>query len=152
MIWVFFPIPIVSILLLSFSKPRFLERFGFSIVRRIFFLKLSFGPLKLDTIWFFIFASVVIFAATVQKLHHIECKGSNGEIVSCSNMQPYYMKSMKLRAQRNFWLALFNFFLWIVVWRIFCLKREVLNLKAKLESVITVAETDSKEKSSKKEE
>jgi len=149
MIWVFFPIPIVSILLLSLSKPRFFERFGFSIVRKVFFIKLSFGPLKLDTIWFFICASLVIFAGTVQKLQYIECKATNGAIVSCAIMEPYYMKAMKARAQRNFWLALFNSFLWILVWKIFCLKREVLDLKAKLETVM--AETGSKEKSSKKE-
>ena len=64
----------------------------------------------------FIFANCVY--VSIQK-QNIEATGDN----------LWYRKAQKFRAERNFWLSLFNVSLWLIVYEVYCLKKLVVKLK-----------------------
>ena len=125
LIWIFFPIPVFSLLLLSIPGPRGIEKFGAFIVEKIFFTKIRAGPIRLRLLWLFFVASIIIFAGSVQRLNE------NGVCTHCKFHAEtiWYTKALKFRAERNFWLSLFNSFLWILVWKVYTLKKRILSLK-----------------------
>mmetsp|Transcript_3145 Transcript_3145/g.5722 ORF Transcript_3145/g.5722 Transcript_3145/m.5722 type:complete len:155 (+) Transcript_3145:235-699(+) len=118
----FFPIPFFCLVLLSISWPKRLERFGANVVNKIFFTKIN----GFQLLWLFFAGSLVIFANSIHALHH-----GPGMCRTCQYQSEilWYSKAMKFRAERNFWLSLFNVFLWVLVWRVHCLKRQIIQLK-----------------------
>jgi len=58
----------------------------------------------------------------------------------------WYKKSIKYRNERNFWLSLFNFFLWFLVWRIHQLKGKVIQLKERIRVLEVDDDSSKKEK------
>jgi len=131
LIWFFFPIPIISLVLLSIPGPQGLARFGTNLVRRLFFAKIAIGPhIHFRLLWFFTVTSMIVFMNACQKL---SIGGvCTGPLCKMHSESIWYEKAIKLRAERNFWLALFNLFLWFLVWRVYTLKKCVLDLRDKV--------------------
>lgn len=129
LIWIFFPIPIFSLVLLSIPGPAKLEKIGTNIVHYIFFSRISFGSFHIRLLEFFSLLSLLIFASCIHQLHmkEIVCATCRYEAETY-----WYKKAMKFRAQRNFWLSLFNVFLWILVWRIHNLKGFIIKRKDRI--------------------
>jgi hypothetical protein len=93
MIWIFFPIPVFCLILLSLIPPRRfgnsylapryrkVERMATDLVGRIFFTPVSVGPVSVRLVYVFVFASLAIFfiaARTIQAgfaSAHIPCSG-----------------------------------------------------------------------------
>lgn len=44
----------------------------------------------------------------------------------------WYRKASRYRAERNFWLSLFTFVLWLLVYKIYSLKELIVKLKANM--------------------
>eukprot|EP00566_Odontella_aurita_P029785 CAMPEP_0113543644 /NCGR_PEP_ID=MMETSP0015_2-20120614/10269_1 /TAXON_ID=2838 /ORGANISM="Odontella" /LENGTH=76 /DNA_ID=CAMNT_0000443819 /DNA_START=578 /DNA_END=808 /DNA_ORIENTATION=+ /assembly_acc=CAM_ASM_000160 len=53
---------------------------------------------------------------------------------------------MKFRAERNFWLSLFNVILWMLVWVIHHDRMQILKLKDRLSELEATATADGSEK------
>lgn len=146
LIWVFFPIPFLSLVLLSIPGPRFLEKFGSKVVEKIFFTRIHAGPIRIHLLWLFFLASIGIFANSIHRLK------LNGVCTTCKFHAEtiWYTKALKFRAERNFWLSLFTCFLWILVWEVYKLKTLIIklreqNLELKNELAIVI-ETSQKER------
>jgi len=82
-IWLFFPIPLFCLILLSMpSYPR-IERFGTRLVGKIFFTRVSVGPLYIRLVYVFIGASLLIFGAASRTIQmgfasaHVPCSGTS---------------------------------------------------------------------------
>jgi len=131
LIWVFFPIPILSLFLLSVSYPQSLEKVGTNIVHKIFFTKINLGPLRVQLLWLFFFCSVVIFANTVRMLQ----VASMCETCVYAGEVTWYKRAMKFRKERNFWLSLFNMVLWYLVYVVYGLKKKILKLKEHIKEI-----------------
>lgn len=148
LIWVFFPIPIFSLVLLSIPGPRKLEKFGNDLVHRIFFTKISLGSIYITLFHLFILSGLVIFANSV---HQVKLGAAGFHCHSCRyEAETYwYKKAMKFRCERNFWLSLFNVILWFLVWRIHNLKGRVIRMKEairNLEIEVVAARADDETK------
>merc|ERR1712071_21696 len=148
LIWVFFPIPIVSLFLLSIPGPRKLEKLGNDIVHKIFFTHIAIGKVHISLFLLFISISFLLFVTSVSKLNG----GKEGfQCLSCryETETYWYKKAMKYRVERNFWLSLFNFILWFLVWRIQQLKQKVIRMKdiiQKLEVEVIATKSDETKK------
>lgn len=123
-IWVFFPIPILSLVLLSIPAPARLVKFGNDVVHRIFFTRVTVGPIKVRLLDLFFVSSLVLLASCVHTL-------TLNKSIVCSTCRYesetyWYKKAMKFRSERNFWLSLFNTLLWLLVWRLHSLQGAVL--------------------------
>ena len=152
LIWVFFPIPIFCLFLLSFPLPKSLERMGTQAVGGIFFTRIHLGFLRVRLIWLFFTVSVLIFSRTV-----LMVTKKQESAASADNL--WYRKAQKFRAERNFWLSLFNVSLWLIVYDVYCLKKRVVRLKAqvseeqmKVKQLEAEATVDGKNEESKKED
>jgi len=44
----------------------------------------------------------------------------------------WYRKALKFRAERNFWLSLFNMSLWLIVYDVYCMKKLVVKLRSQV--------------------
>lgn len=143
-IWVFFPIPLISLILLSLSWPRSLERLGFNLVQKIFFLKIGTPSIKIYMIWLFVLLSLFVLINSVERLQKAgqatSCSFHNGRTL-CENRDPLAIKSTTFRAQRNFWLAFFNMFMWLLIWKMYHLKKQVLRYKDQVEMLKFKLET-----------
>ncbi|KAL3821999.1 hypothetical protein ACHAXA_002985 [Cyclostephanos tholiformis] len=146
MIWIFFPIPLFCLVLLSLIPPRRfgnsylaprhrkVERLATEFVGRIFFTPVSLGKFSIRLVYFFIFASLVIFVVAFRTIHagfdsaHIPCSGTACHYHSGETM--WYRKASRYRAERNFWLSLFTLVLWLLVYDIYSLKRQIVILRA----------------------
>jgi hypothetical protein len=77
MIWVFMPIPLISLVLLSVLPGGF----GTRLVQQIFFTKISFGHFHTRLVWLFIAASFIIFSMAARTIQmgfasaHVPCSG-----------------------------------------------------------------------------
>uniref|UniRef100_A0A7S4T419 BAP29/BAP31 transmembrane domain-containing protein n=1 Tax=Ditylum brightwellii TaxID=49249 RepID=A0A7S4T419_9STRA len=148
LIWVFFPIPILSLFLLSASYPPALERLGANIVHRIFFTRINVGPLRIQLLWLFFSISVLIFINTLRILQYeTQCKTCvhPGEI-------SWYRKAMKFRKERNFWLSLFNVALWYLVLVVYNLKKKILKLKEQINELKALQSSAEEATEAKKDE
>eukprot|EP00565_Helicotheca_tamesis_P003288 CAMPEP_0185730032 /NCGR_PEP_ID=MMETSP1171-20130828/8165_1 /TAXON_ID=374046 /ORGANISM="Helicotheca tamensis, Strain CCMP826" /LENGTH=184 /DNA_ID=CAMNT_0028399005 /DNA_START=93 /DNA_END=647 /DNA_ORIENTATION=+ len=131
LIWVFFPIPILSLFLLSVPYPPALEKLGANIVHRIFFTRINIGPLRIQLLWFFFLTSAIIFANAVNVLQQEHaCK-------TCTYPEEitWYKRAMKFRKERNFWLSLFNVALWYLVFVVYNLKKKILKLQEQIKEI-----------------
>jgi hypothetical protein len=62
----------------------------------------------------------------------------------------WYEKAILFRAERNFWLALFNLILWFMVWRVYSLKKYGLDLRDRIKALeAQLKDIDTKPKSEK---
>ncbi len=151
LIWVFFPIPTFCLFLLSFPLPKSLERMGTQAVGSIFFTRIHLGFLRVRLIWLFFTVSVLIFAHTI-----LLVSKKQESAVSGDNL--WYRKAQKFRAERNFWLSLFNVSLWLIVYDVYCLKRLVVRLKTQVSEEkmkvkqLEEASADAKNEEAKKED
>jgi len=81
MIWIFFPIPLFCLILLSMPLPQKFEKFGPKLVGKIFFTRVSVGLLYIRLVYVFIGASVLIFTMASRTIQvgfgsaHIPCSG-----------------------------------------------------------------------------
>lgn len=125
LIWIFFPIPFLSLVLLSIPGPRRLEKLGWKLVEKIFFTRIRAGPIRIHLLWLFFLMSIGIFANSMHRLKQ------NGVCTTCKFHAEtiWYTKALKFRAERNFWLSLFTCFLWLLVWEIYKLKTFIIQLK-----------------------
>lgn len=132
LIWVFFPIPFLSLVLMSIPGPARFAKIGNAIVHKIFFTRISIGLFQVRLLDFFILSSILIFLSCV---HTVTMKPVS--CVSCrfETETYWYKKAMKFRAERNFWLSLFNVFLWFLVWRIHSMKGIIIKNKDVIEEV-----------------
>lgn len=134
-------------------KYRKIEQWGTDIVGQIFFTPISFGPVCIQLITFFSCASLFICClATRSVMFHYSSTTSNmnntttmdippcttttttggGIMTSCnyhSGETYWYRKATRYRAERNFWLSLFTLVLWLLVYLIYTLKREIVHLR-----------------------
>ena len=51
----------------------------------------------------------------------------------------FFRKAARYRAERNFWLSLFTFVLWLLVYKIHALKEQVVRLKADIANLQAAA-------------
>ena len=93
MIWIFFPIPLFCLILLSLIPPRRfgnsylapryrkIERYATEFVGRIFFTPVSLGGISVRLVYFVLFASFVIFVMAFRTINvgfdsaHVPCSG-----------------------------------------------------------------------------
>lgn len=81
MIWIFFPIPVFCLILLSMPSYRRIERVGTKLVGKIFFTRISVGPLYIRLVYVFIGASLLIFGVACRSIQmgfgsaHVPCSG-----------------------------------------------------------------------------
>jgi len=108
-----------------------LEDFGAFVVEKIFFTKIRAGPVRLRLLWIFFMASILVFVSSIQKINQ------GGVCPNCrfSSETVWYSKALKFRAERNFWLSLFNSFLWVLVWKVYDLKKRILRLKDRIKEL-----------------
>jgi len=139
MIWIFFPIPLFCLVLLSMPLPQKLEKFGINLVGKIFFTRVTVGALYIRLVYVFIGASLFIFGMASRTISmgfgsaHVPCSGNvcpyhTGETI-------WYRKSRRFRAERNFWLSLFTLVLWLLVLNIYALKKKIVRLKGDLKTI-----------------
>ena len=79
-IWIFFPIPVFCLIMLSLPSYRSIERAGTNLVGKIFFTRVSVGPLHISLYSVFIFASFIIFTVAFKSISH----GFGSAHVPCS--------------------------------------------------------------------
>uniref|UniRef100_A0A6U1T5K6 BAP29/BAP31 transmembrane domain-containing protein n=1 Tax=Trieres chinensis TaxID=1514140 RepID=A0A6U1T5K6_TRICV len=136
LIWIFFPIPIFCLALLSLTWPKTLQKFGADLVGKIFFTRFRAGPVSVQPLWLFFGLSLFIFVNVARSLHSgpAHCKTCQYHAETM-----WYTKAMKWREERNFWLSLFNVILWYMVWTVHRMRRKILELKdrvSELEEVV----------------
>jgi len=142
MIWIFFPIPLLCLILLLLvpSYPK-LERFGTNAVGRIFFTRVSVGAFYIRLVYVFIGASLLIFGVASRNIQHgfgsahVPCSGNSCPFHTGETM--WYRRASRFRAERNFWLSLFTLVLWILVYNIYMLKLQIVQLRGDLGSMRT---------------
>lgn len=77
MIWVFLPLPLISLLLLTILP----QSFGTRLVQKIFFTRISIGPWHTRLVWVFVGASLIIFSMAARTIQmgfasaHVPCSG-----------------------------------------------------------------------------
>jgi len=139
MIWIFFPIPLFCLILLSMPLPQKFEKFGPKLVGKIFFTRVSVGLLYIRLVYVFIGASVLIFTMASRTIQvgfgsaHIPCSGNHCPFHTGETM--WYRKAARFRAERNFWLSLFTLVLWLLVYNIYSLKLQIVQLRGDLKTI-----------------
>lgn len=138
MIYIFFPIPLFCLLLLSVPF-RGIEKFGTNVVGKIFFTRVTVGPMYIRLVSVFIGTSLLIFFIASKSIQvgfassHVPCTGTSCSFHSGETM--WYRRASRYRAERNFWLSLFTLVLWLLVSRIYMLKEQVVRLRGDLETI-----------------
>ena len=132
LIWTFFPIPLFCLALMSLTWPPRLEERGTALVGKIFLTKIPAGPrgLYVRVLWLFSAISIMVFIGSVQYLNNIDS-------VTCPTCKYHgenlwYGRAMRFRAERNFWLSLFNAILWFLVSTVYRLRRKTIKLRARV--------------------
>jgi len=80
-IWIFFPIPLICLILLSLPNYRKLEQWGTTLVGKIFFTRVSVGLLYIRLVHVFIGASLLVFGVACRSIQlgfssaHVPCSG-----------------------------------------------------------------------------
>jgi len=139
MIWVFFPIPLFCLILLAMPLPNKLDKMGTKLVGRIFFTRVSVGVLYIRLVWVFMGFSFVIFMAATRVIQlgfnsaHVPCSGTSCPYHGGETL--WYRRASRYRAERNFWLSLFTFVLWLLVYKIYILKERIVKLRDDLETI-----------------
>lgn len=153
-IWIFFPIPLLCLLLLSMPTHRG-EKFGTKLVDKIFFTKVSIGPVYIGLVHVFIIASLFIFCIACRSIKmgfgsaHVPCSGSSCPFHTGETM--WYRLASRYRAERNWWLSLFTLVLWLLVYRLYKMKEVIIKLREDLETItISTEANNSKSKNAKK--
>lgn len=126
MLWIFFPIPLFCLLLLTVpSSVSEFEKSGTGLVGRIFFTRAR--GVRLAHV--FIGASALIFFAASRTVQG----GFDGlDVPPCSGTSceaTWYRRASRYRAERNFWLSLFTLVLWLLVFKIYELKEQIVVLR-----------------------
>lgn len=165
MIWIFFPIPVFCLILLSIlpsrrrdnsdgagcnyymaRRYRKFEQWGTDVVGTIFFTPVSFGHMSIQLITFFSVSSLLIFILATRS---VTIGFHSSTIAPCTGMTTcsyhsgetlWYRKASRYRAERNFWLSLFTLVLWLLVYLIYTLKREIVHLRTAATTSAIVAE------------
>ncbi|KAL3758368.1 hypothetical protein ACHAWU_005038 [Discostella pseudostelligera] len=138
-IWIFFPIPLICLILLSLPNYRKLEQWGTTLVGKIFFTRVSVGLLYIRLVHVFIGASLLVFGVACRSIQlgfssaHVPCSGTSCPFHSGETM--WYRRASRYRAERNFWLSLFTLVLWLLVYSIFSLKKQIVKLRGDLETI-----------------
>ena len=128
------PLPLVCLLLLALPLPQGLERIGTRAIGSIFFSRVAIGPMHFALVHLFVFTSFLILCMATRTINtgfgntHVPCSGSSCPFHSGETM--FYRKAARYRAERNFWLSLFTFVLWLLVYKIHALKEQIVRLKA----------------------
>lgn len=139
MIWIFFPIPLFCLVLLSMPLPQRIEKFGTNLVGRIFFTRVTVGVLYIRLVYVFIGMSLLIFGMASRTIQmgfgsvHVPCSGNHCPFHTGETM--WYRKASRFRAERNFWLSLFTLVLWLLVYNIYSLKRQIVKLRGDLKTI-----------------
>lgn len=138
MIWIFFPIPVLCLFLLSMPLPRKIDKIGTNLVRKIFFIEVSVGRAKFYLIWVFVWMSLLILGFASRSIQlgfnsgNAPCSGTSCPLHLGETM--WYRRAVRYRAERNWWLSLFTFVLWLLVYRIYSLKERVVTMRHDLET------------------
>ena len=80
MIWIFFPIPLFCLILLSVPIQS-VEKFGTKLVGKIFFTQVSVGTLCVRLVYVFVATSLLIFGVASRTIQagfgsaHVPCSG-----------------------------------------------------------------------------
>jgi len=142
MIWIFFPLPLFCLLLLSMPTYRG-EKFGTKLVDKIFFTKVSIGPVYIRLVHVFIIASLLIFSIACRSIQmgfgsaHVPCSGNSCPFHSGETL--WYRKANRYRAERNWWLSLFTLVLWLLVYRLYKMKEVIIQLREDLDKITTIS-------------
>lgn len=140
-IWIFFPIPFFCLVLLSMPSYPKIEKLGTKLVGRIFFTRVSVGAFYIRLVYVGIGASLLIFLVASRSIQmgfgsaHVPCTGNSCNFHSGETM--WYRRASRYRAERNFWLSLFTLVLWLLVYMMYSLKKQIVKLRGDLESVRT---------------
>ncbi|KAL9178818.1 hypothetical protein ACHAXT_003949 [Thalassiosira profunda] len=155
MIWIFFPIPLFCLILLSVPIQS-VEKFGTKLVGKIFFTQVSVGAVCVRLVYVFIATSLLIFGVASRTIQagfgsaHVPCSGTSCPFHSGETM--WYRRASRYRAERNFWLSLFTLVLWMLVLNIYALKTRVVKLQGQLEAIRSDGYKPKKGEKSKKED
>ena len=80
-IWIFFPIPLVCLILLSLPSYRKVDQWATTLVDKIFFTRVSVGLVYIRLVHVFIGASLIVFSVACRSLYlgfssaHVPCIG-----------------------------------------------------------------------------
>lgn len=119
-----FPIPLFSLVLMSIPYPPSLEKFGNSLVHKIFFTQILSNGMRL--VHLFTLVSLVVF---LNSSYALSLEAEKCRTCATGNEIYWYSKAMKWRTERNFWISFMNVFLWVLIWRIHSLKGRCIQMK-----------------------
>lgn len=156
MLWIFFPIPLFCLVLLSLPLlPAKVEKFGTNVVGKIFFTRVSVGLVYFRLVFVFIGMSLLIFGMAMRTLNvgfgsaHVPCHGNDCSLHTGETM--WYRKAKRFRAERNFWLSLFTLVLWLLVYNIYSLKLQIVKLRGDLHTISSDGYKQKNQRSKKEE-
>eukprot|EP00970_Alexandrium_tamarense_P010332 scaffold2071_cov190-Alexandrium_tamarense.AAC.24 len=139
MIWIFFPIPVFCLVLLAMPWPPKVEKVCTDLVGSIFFTRVSVGVLYIRLVWVFVGASMLLLSIATRTLRygfgsaHVPCSGTSCPFHTGETM--WYRRASRYRAERNFWLSLFTIVLWLLVYKIYALKKKIMMLREDISTI-----------------
>jgi hypothetical protein len=120
-----FPVPLLALLLLCLPLPAKIAAPVRHAVNKaldvVLFTKIfgSFSLYQISTI-----LSIFLFAESTYSTIHATARSEQSEIFHDK------MRGLKWRAERNFWIALFSLTLWIILFRVHRMSKELETSKA----------------------
>ena len=134
-----FPIPLVFLVLLSLPLPRswssVIRKYVIALVDKVLFYPL-FGTLNLYMIATLL--SSILFLLTCWDVIRLSDKlDISKDVASYYKLSPTGEKLLctKWRSERNFWISLFSLVLWLILYRIVRLTKELESVKSALRDI-----------------
>ncbi len=122
-VYVLFPVPLVCLLLLCLPLPKqlaFVRKYVLFIVDKILFGRLS-GGLNLYRVCMVL--SSLLFIGSTWEVVRAEQRFEASKILIRQEDQKYLC--YKWRADRNFWISFFSLVLWLVLYRVHHMTKEL---------------------------
>ena len=137
-----FPIPLVVLFLLSIPLPTFLSKTGIrsfllKVLDSIIFIRI-YGDVTVYS--FATGLSTVLFGITAHEVFHAHQK-QKGAIHVLEREQ---FKCIRWRMERNFWISLLSLALWIILYRMRALIKEIEEGRQVNEALMLLVEKDTK--------
>lgn len=123
---ILFPVPLILLTLLSLPLPKQLSRWisnvFLKITEKVLFTKLigSFNLYQLST-----FLSIILFTLT----SFDTMKATERLRTNTIELKDDYYRGHKWRSERNFWICLMSMILWLILYRVYKMAKQVQSLK-----------------------
>lgn len=125
-----FPLPLVSLLLLSLPLPRMiaspLRLFTLRVLKLILFTKALYG---FNLYQVAVFISVFLFLDSSYETNKAQTKMHSAE----SHLTEEHYRCLKWRSERNFWIAMLSLVCWIILQRMYTSVKEIEDLRREME-------------------